>query len=163
MEQMLRVGGEVWVKLPYGEFVIDQSSDAVLLAGGTGISAFTAFVEALEPAPPRRVWLVYGAREPGLLLFRGMLLEQAHKVPNLQIVFFTEAANGGLANEMAALPGAPICVEGRIDLAQVWSRVEQPGSKIFYLSGPPIMLTTLSQQLLARGLPLEHIRTDAWE
>src|ERR1035438_8343115 len=54
MEQVLKVGGEVWVKLPYGDFVIDGSNDAVLLAGGTGISAFTAFLQSLTPQADRK-------------------------------------------------------------------------------------------------------------
>ncbi len=33
MEQVLKVGGEVWIKLPFGEFFIDDAADAVLLAG----------------------------------------------------------------------------------------------------------------------------------
>jgi ferredoxin-NADP reductase len=163
MEQTLKVSGQVWVKLPYGDFVIDPGSDAVLLAGGTGISAFAAFIEGLEPGNPRKVWLVYGAREPGLLLFRDMLLEQSRKVPNLHLLFFAEAANGDFTSGMAALPRQPQCLGGRINLERVWSRMEQPASKVFYLSGPPIMLSTLTQQLLARGVPADCVRTDAWE
>ena len=44
MERELIVGAVVWVKLPYGEFVIDQSRDAVLFAGGTGVTAFTELI-----------------------------------------------------------------------------------------------------------------------
>ncbi len=163
MEQALQAGGEVWVKMPYGDFVIDSGSDVVLLAGGTGISAFTAFIEGLEPGHPCQVWLVYGAREPGLLLFREMLLEQARRVPSLRLLFFTEATDEGFAKAMAALHPAPQCLEGRIALVEVWSRVEQPTSKVFYLSGPPMMLSTLGPQLLTRGVPADSIRTDAWE
>jgi len=43
MEAELVDGGQVWVKMPYGEFFIDDSADAVLVSGGTGVSAFTAF------------------------------------------------------------------------------------------------------------------------
>lgn len=49
------VGGTVWVKLPYGDFVIDDSHSSVLIAGGTGISAFTAFIEALQPGRAKPV------------------------------------------------------------------------------------------------------------
>ena len=49
MERELAVGREVWVKLPYGEFVIDPTRDAVLFAGGTGVTAFTAFLQSLTP------------------------------------------------------------------------------------------------------------------
>ncbi len=163
MEQTLRVGGEVWVKMPYGDFVIEPGSDAVLLAGGTGISAFTAFIEALEPANPTKTWLVYGAREPDLLLFRDMLLEKYRQVSTFQLVFFTESPNGEFARAMAALPRRPLCLSGRIALDQLWARFEQPATKVFYLSGPPTMLNMLREQLVTCGVPGDCVRTDAWE
>ena len=180
MEQTLKVGGEVWVKMPYGDFVIDQGSDAILLAGGTGISAFTAFIEALEPGNPRKVWLVYGARDPGLLLFRDMLLEQSRRVASFHLLFFTEVADGDFTGGMAALPKPPQCLAGRIDLNSVFRPLTQdarslasenrspssaicPPTSLFYLAGPPVMLDTLSAGLRSRGIPPEQIRTDAWE
>ena len=45
MERELAPGRTAWVKLPYGDFVVDPGSDAVLFAGGTGITAFTAFLQ----------------------------------------------------------------------------------------------------------------------
>lgn len=162
IEQTLRVGGEVWVKLPYGDFVIDDQRDAVLLAGGTGISAFTALLEALTPQSSQAVTLVYGVRSPGLLLFEEMILSQLAAVPNLAVVFFTETADDGFAQRMAALPRAPRCVTGRIDLAAL-DTVFGPAAAAYYLAGPPVMLGALTPALLARGIAQENIRTDAWE
>ena len=55
MERELAAGGRAWVKLPYGEFVVDPARDAVLFAGGTGITAFTAFLaDARTRAGPKR-------------------------------------------------------------------------------------------------------------
>ena len=34
---------------------------------------------------------------------------------------------------------------------------------LFYLSGPPAMLTAITAQLHGRGVAQEDIRTDAWE
>jgi len=153
MEQMLKVGGTAWIKLPYGDFVIDDASDAVLLAGGTGISAFTAFLEALTPARPPRVWLAYGARTPELLLFRDMILERRNRVLNFHVMFFTEA---GIADGVD-------CFTGLISLNTVWSRLTEPLKYVFYLSGPPAMLNALTADLKARGVAPERIRTDAWE
>ncbi len=163
IEQTLKVGGTVWVKLPYGEFVIDEASDAVLLAGGTGISAFTAFIEALKPEHQRQVWLVYGARNPDLLLFRDMILAQHGTVKGLHVLFFTESADSAFAERIATEPKAPACLAGRISLDPVWLRVPEAVNKDFYLSGPPVMLTTLSEQLRARGVAPERLHTDAWE
>ncbi len=159
MEQLLRPGGEVWVKLPYGDFFIDDQSGAVLIAGGTGISAFTALLEALTPETSHAVTLVYGVRTPALLLFEELLLNQLAAVPIFNLVFFTETPDDAFARRMAALPKAPRCLTGRIDLAAL----ALPDSSVFYLSGPPVMLQALAADLAARGVAQDNIRTDAWE
>jgi NAD(P)H-flavin reductase len=180
MEQLLKVGGELWIKMPYGDFVIDGASDAVLLAGGTGISAFTAFLEALTPESKQQVTLIYGARNPELFLFQEMMLSQLARVPGFNVILFTETADASFAGRMAALPKPPQCFTGRIALSSVLcplssdlrslssdieplSSVLRPPSSVFYLSGPPIMLKTLGEDLKSRGVPPDRIRTDAWE
>src|SRR5664280_922566 len=69
MERELAPGRSVWVKLPYGEFVVDPATDAVLFAGGTGVTAFTAFLQSLQPDQATRVLLFYGARKPNLFVY----------------------------------------------------------------------------------------------
>src|SRR5262245_19686731 len=39
METELVEGRDLWIKMPYGDFVVNPHSDAVLFAGGTGITA----------------------------------------------------------------------------------------------------------------------------
>jgi NAD(P)H-flavin reductase len=194
MEQLLKVGGELWVKMPYGDFVIDGASGAVLLAGGTGISAFTAFLEALTPETEQKVTLIYGARNPKLFLFQEMILSQLARVPGFNVILFSEAADATFAGRMAALPKPPQCLTGRIALSSVLrpltsvisppfsdlrsltpearplssvighpSSVLRPPSSVFYLSGPPVMLKALGEDLKSRGVPPDRIRTDAWE
>jgi ferredoxin-NADP reductase len=157
MERKLKVGGMVWVKLPYGDFVIDPTSDAVLLAGGTGVSAFTAFLEALTPEHARSVTLVYGARNPQLFLFKDMVMRQLEKAPNFRIIFFAESAPPAW-NE-----GAAPSFLGRISLEKAWPLLPEPSNQVFYVSGPPVMLKALSADLQSRGVPAERIRIDAWE
>src|SRR5436309_2050448 len=55
MERELVEGAQVWVKMPYGDFVIEHDSDVVLFAGGTGITAFTAFLQSLTADAARNV------------------------------------------------------------------------------------------------------------
>jgi len=49
MEEGLKPGATVWLKLPYGDFVIEgvlkDGQGAVLVAGGTGVSPFLPFLE----------------------------------------------------------------------------------------------------------------------
>ncbi len=163
MEQALKFGVHVWIKLPYGDFVIDGASDAVLLAGGTGISAFTAFLEALTPQHLQPVTLIYGARNPSLFLFQEMILRQLAAVPDFNVIFFSEEPAGEFADQLAQLPKKPRCLPGRIALDSIWPQLVNPANKTFYLSGPPVMLSVLSADLRRRGVAPERIRTDAWE
>ena len=145
MEQELAVGRRVWVKLPYGEFVVDPHADAVLFAGGTGVTAFTAFLQSLQPSDDSRVLLCYGARTPDLFVYRSLAEERAQTVPALDCRLVCEQSDGPLA------------------AADVWDHVSQLRDPVFYLSGPPQMLAALTMQLLDRGVSPEAIRTDAWE
>jgi ferredoxin-NADP reductase len=163
MEQELRTGKEVWIKLPYGDFVIDNRSDAVLLAGGTGVSAFTAFLEAMTPQTSQSVTLVYGARARNLFLFQEMILTQRARVPTFQVIMFSETADAEFDREMAAQPRPVRSFAGRIALDEVWESTDSAAGKVFYLSGPPAMLAALGSGLRARGVAPERIRTDAWE
>lgn len=163
MEQALKIGGEAWIKLPYGEFVIDHTSDVVLIAGGTGISAFTAFLEALSPHGMMAVTLIYGARTPALFLFHEMIFAQLAMVPKLQAIFFTEIPDETFTQQLAVTPHVPRVFTGRIALDTVWPHLDSPARQVFYLSGPPDMLKALGADLRARGLSAERIRTDAWE
>lgn len=173
MERELKVGSEAWVKLPYGEFVIDDSAGAVLIAGGTGISAFTAFLEGLTLEARQPVTLVYGARTPALFLFQEMILGQLAKVAKFNVIFFSESADAAFSQRLAALPRVPACYTGCISLDALFEPVspelgsatsgERPPSRAFYLSGPPAMLRALGANLKTRGVEADKVRTDAWE
>ncbi|HEY3444748.1 MAG TPA: FAD-dependent oxidoreductase [Myxococcales bacterium] len=151
MENELKPGAEVWAKLPYGDFLIDPSRDTVLLAGGTGVSAFTAFIEGLEPNHPRRVLLAYGARSPELLLSRTLAERRATEVPAFSSLLFVDSSAGG------------VCLQGPISLDAIWPKLEGMSEPVCYLSGPPKMIEALGAGLRARGVPDDRIRKDAWE
>jgi ferredoxin-NADP reductase len=145
MERELAPGGSAWVKLPYGEFVVDPGTDAVLFAGGTGITAFTAFLQSLTPGRARRVLLLYGARTPDLFVYGPLVQARAREVPSLACSLVCEETTG------------------RLQVASAWPAIETLHDPVFYLSGPPQMLAALTAQLLGRGVSPAAIRTDAWE
>jgi ferredoxin-NADP reductase len=163
MERELSVGRAVSIKLPYGDFIVDDGHDAVLLAGGTGISAFMAFLQRLKPGYPRQVLLVYGTRNPELMIFRPAVLELVARVPAVSAVLCAENAPADFPP--ADFPAAARVRHriGRIAIADVWPLLEEPARRTWYLSGPPQMSAALSAELLERGLPPASIRTDAWE
>lgn len=145
MEQELIVGANAWVKLPYGDFVIEPDRDAVLFAGGTGVTAFTAFLESLLPTQSRRVVLFYGARTTDLFVYGRLAEDRAAAMSSLTVHLVCEAT------------------DGRLDVATAWPEIEQLTNPVCYLSGPPKMLAALIAQLRKRGMRVEDVRVDAWE
>ena len=71
MEKSLEPGKEVWLKLPYGDFTIEKNiqpdQDIVLVAGGTGISPFVPYLDALVTGASPRVPSIY-TMESGSIL-----------------------------------------------------------------------------------------------
>ena len=159
MEGGLVEGRQVWIKMPYGEFVVDSRNDVVLFAGGTGISAFTAFLEGLTADASHSVTLAYGARTSDLLICRDIVDRSAKTLSALNVLYFVEDAT-----TVDAPDGDRCSMEvGRVSVAALWPRLVRPLEATHYISGPPAMLLTIGQGLRARGVPPEAIRIDAWE
>jgi NAD(P)H-flavin reductase len=156
MERELCPGKAVWVKLPYGDFVIDNHDDVVLVAGGTGMTAFIGWLEALPPDRAQAVDLFYGARSLDLLIERAAVAAAARRAACFHPHYFVEtppdADPDGLNPQV-----------GRLSVAQIWNQLAEPTRPVFYLSGPPAMLKAFSAELAGRGVAPERIRVDAWE
>ncbi len=154
MERDLVKGRQVWIKMPYGDFVVDGAGEIVLIAGGTGVTAFTAFLEDLAPGSRQPVTVAYGARTSELLIYRDVIDACAARLPGLRVVYFAEQIE---ANDR---PGIH---RGRISIAPIWPSLDDPARATFYLAGPPPMLNAVSHELRGRGIAQEAIRIDAWE
>lgn len=158
MQAELKEGSRVWIKMPYGDFVIDSPGDVILFAGGTGVSAFTAYLEALPADRDRRVLLAYGARVSSLLIYKEVVDRSVARVPALEATYFVE--HGGAAE---ASSSGTRWKTGRVSVEDVWPQVGRPGQSDFYISGPPAMLKGIAADLRARGIAQEAIHIDAWE
>jgi ferredoxin-NADP reductase len=154
MERELIAGHQVWIKMPYGDFVVDGRADVVLFAGGTGVTAFTAFLENLAPTTRQSVTLVYGARTERLLIYRDVVERCAERLPTLDVAYFAEQDAPGERGAIQA---------GRISVDAVWSRVRRPFETQYYISGPPPMLRGIAADLRTRNISPEAIHIDAWE
>ena len=153
MEQEIVAGRQVWVKMPYGEFFVDVSHPVVLFAGGTGITAFTAFLHDLVDSPPHPVTVFYGARQKDLLVYRPLVDRCIQNLTGFQAFYFLEHLEQTAPNELP----------GQISIASIWQHVPDPTNSNFYLSGPPPMLKALSTQLRDLGVMGQSIHIDAWE
>jgi len=163
IEERLAVGQEVWIKLPFGDFIIEsrvkEGSDVVLVAGGTGISPFVPYLEELAESggAGRRVSLYYGLRSPDQLLF-GDILDRCWKDKSLDLHIWLESDS----SELKGFPGLDR-KQGRLDANLIFEESKDFLTPDFFLSGPPAMIKNFKATLLAKGLKLGKIQIDEWE
>ncbi len=153
MEKEIAAGREVWVKMPYGEFFVDLSRPVVLLAGGTGITAFTAFLDDMVDSPLHSVSMFYGARQRELLIYRSLVDRCVQNLDRFQAFYFLESLGHKAPSELP----------GQISIGSVCQHVPDPMNSSFYISGPPAMIRSLSTQLRDMGVKGQSIHIDAWE
>ncbi len=143
MEKVLKVGSEVWLKLPYGD-LFQQPHDkhnTVFIAGGTGITPFLSlfshesFNEYINPM----IYLGFRSREYNIYQDD---LEHSCNSSKFMKFFYQDT-------------------EGIIDIEKIFK--ENGTSSNYFISGPPAMIKTLKKTLVEKGVPAENVLTDDWE
>lgn len=143
MEMVLKVGREVWLKLPFGELFTQphNKTNTVFIAGGTGItpylSLFTheSFREYVNP----KIYLGY--KNEDYYIYQKELA--AIKNDNAQITIFYENK------------------DGVIDIVKIHE--ENGNYSNYFISGPPVMIKIFKNKLIELGVPKENVLTDDWE
>ena len=143
MEAVLKEGMQVWLKLPYGDYIVDQhitqGQHAVFIAGGTGISPFIPYLYQLqEQGSNHPLSIYYGIRDHEHYLYKN-LLEEIAPIAEVKIT------------------------EGIFDVGRISREVSRIEGAVCFISGPPGMIQVFQQQLGECGFPSESIIIDAWE
>jgi uncharacterized protein len=154
----LKEGDIVDVKAPSGQFFLDFSKHTpiVLVGGGIGITPMLSMVEAVvEAGSSREVWLFYGVRHGGEHVMREQLREIAREHPNIRITTVYSTPRPG------DVKGRDFDEVGHVTLELL--RNTLPSSNFdFFLCGPPPMMSTLYDQLIAWGVPEAAIHFEAF-
>lgn len=157
MKHELEEEQSYWLKLPYGDFIIDSLAvdfeRIVLVAGGTGISPFIPFLRAQNKLR-YDIDMYYGFRDKKLLIFENELKNAANTIPNFHLEYFCEN-NGQMEN------GIKIS-KGRLSIDTIWEK-KYTNNTGFFLSGPPDMLAYFEKSLTSKGVPSTSVFIDAWE
>lgn len=156
----LRLGDSVWCKGPYGKFVLNTShgyNRAVLIAGGTGITPYAAFMDAAlraQKLPMDEAVLYYGAQTVGLLIYRSLADHCSNDVPGFRVRYFSEALPTSDFQSVS---------HGRLNIAEILAEQQQPDQTAFFLSGPKNMIAAFREHLRHNDIKPEQILIDAWE
>ena len=143
MEQQLKVGTEVWLKLSYGDLFTQahNKTNTIFIAGGTGITPFLSlfthrsFNEYIDP----KIYL--GFRSSEFNIYQEELDRSCNSSKFVTSFFENE--------------------DGLIDINQIFN---DNGTKPdYFISGPPAMIKAFKNTLISKGVPTSHVLTDDWE
>jgi ferredoxin-NADP reductase len=145
MADELAPDGEVCLKMPYGDLLdVDCANAAcVFIAGGTGLTPFLSLF--LDES--------FG-RFANVALYLGVRNSSYH-------VFSAELAQAQRTNSAFAVEVFHEDSQGRIPIDRVLAKHGKDA--VYFISGPPVMIRTFRDRLLAAGVSVEQIRTDDWE
>jgi|SaaInlLV_10m_DNA_2_1039722.scaffolds.fasta_scaffold00492_8 NAD(P)H-flavin reductase len=147
MEQSLKVGSKVWLKLPYGDLFsrAHNKENTVFIAGGTGITPFlslfthNSFSGYLNP----KIYL--GFRSELYNIYR----EELTKIKNKYFYYKPNDISIWYQDK-----------DGIINLNNIFK--DNGSISTYYLSGPPSMITIFKEKLNSWGVPSKNIISDDW-
>ncbi len=150
-DHLLR-GGEIEVAAPRGEFVLDDSTDpVVLISAGIGATPVLAMLHELaETGTSRDVWWIHATQTRDTLAF-------AEEVGNLLAVLPTARSTVYLSDDQ---PPLPLGFEaGRLS-TDVIAALGLPRNASVFLCGPPPFMDEMTDALVAAGLEAGKIHTE---
>ena len=150
----LRPGDEAEVDGAYGDFVLDESSPAVLVAGGIGITPLKGMAEyAADRQLPINVRLVYSNRDEGEIAYRSELEALTRQNPSFQVVHTLTRAS-----EDSSWTGR----RGRIDADLLAQTSRGLSSPTYYVCGKPWMVQDTFRMLRGLGVTDNRINYEVF-
>ena len=141
---------------PRGKFTLDPAAEdeLLLLAGGSGVTPFRAFVRFLSATgATRTTCLLYSGQRPEQMIFDAEFRALAARHPWFRYV----------PTVTRLAPEAPyVGRRGRIDLALVQGQVRDPARVLAYACGPTAFVTGALELARAAGIPDARTRKEVW-
>lgn len=143
MKEELRVGNEIWLKMPYGDIFQrgHNKSNCVFIAGGTGVTPFLSLFNSIEFRKYIIPKIYLGFRSKQLNLYD----EELGRIQNdsVQIKYYYQSK------------------DGIIDINKIYD--ECSNHSTYFISGPPVMIKSFRNFLIDAGLKYVQVNTDDWE
>jgi len=146
---------EVKLEGPFGDLKLhsDVKRTAVFLAGGIGITPFHSIVlDAARRKLPHRIFLFYSNRRPEDAAFLDEL--QALEKQNASYTFI------GTMTEMEKSKRSWQGERGLINKEMLAKYLKRAASPVYYIAGPPAMVTGLHKMLQEVGINDDDIRKE---
>ena len=142
MENQLKVGNNVWLKMPYGDLFTQEHSkeNTVFIAGGTGVTPFLSLFTHPSFSEYKNPHIYLGFKNRSYNIYENSL-SSVELSATLKVYYENE--------------------NGIINIAQILEESDRTTS--FFISGPPIMIKTFKSYLVVNGVGENQVKTDDWE
>jgi ferredoxin-NADP reductase len=149
------LGTEVKMDSAMGSFTLHKNSakPAVFLAGGIGITPFFSMVrQADHDRLAHKLYLFYSNRRPEDAPFVEILQKLEKTNPNFRFI--------GTMTEMPRSGKTWDGETGWIDKDMLSRHLSNLQGPVYYIAGPPAMVTRMTEMLVASGVDEDDIRTE---
>jgi len=146
---------EVNMEGPMGSFTLHNNAakPAVFLAGGIGITPFSSIIRhAARAKLPHRLHLFYSNRRPEDAAFMDVLRQLEKENANFKFI-----PSMSEMNKSAQTWNGETGFINKDMLARYLTSLQGP---IYYIAGPPAMVTAMRQMLVAAGVDEDDVRTE---
>ena len=148
-------GSELQMEGPYGDMTLHNKSErpAVFLAGGIGITPFHSMVkDAAEKQLPHKIFLFYSNRRPEDAPFLEELIKLQRQNSNYKLI----ATMTEMGKSQQKWDGET----GYIHADMIKKYVGDLNGPVYYIAGPPAMLSALHKMLNESGINDDDIRRE---
>lgn len=149
------IGTSINIDGPSGSFTLHNNTakPGIFLAGGIGITPFVSILrQAGRDKLPHQLYLFYSNRRPEDAAF----LEELEQVQKQNPRFHLVATMTEMAKSKREWKG-PL---GLIDRAMLLKHIPNLQGPIYYVAGPPAMVTAMRSMLTNAGIDEDDIRTE---
>jgi predicted ferric reductase len=145
MEQTLKPGIELWLKLPYGNLFNQnhKKDNTVFIAGGTGVTPFLSLFTSSLFTEYNNPMLYAGFRNEKMNVYKKELQQAKQINQGFHIYTIYENKNGNL------------------NIEKILKSCDK--NTFFFISGPPDMIASFKDFILEQGIDINQLRTDDWE
>ena len=147
----LPIGTEVEIYKIKGEFVLPENTDIpfVFIALGIGITPFISMVRYIkEEKLNHRISLIYSDSDKESMAFFDELNEYSHKNPNFKLILTVTKDKSWKAENR------------HVDGEFLEKYFEKPKDNIYYVSGPPKSVESVSMSLEKSGILKDNIKSE---
>ncbi len=155
----LPLGAEIELEGPYGSFTLsDDIEQVAFITGGIGITCVRSILRSLADGGsgsthiPRSIVLLFANRSEDSIPFKDELGQLPARLPALRVIHVISQAGERWQG-----------YRGHIGREVLNQELLEPGKWVYYVSGPPTLVRSMSEELIAWGAESDSVKAEGFD